>query len=218
MARKRYLRAFGTGLAAVVLALVAYAGLQYHAMIWAMDRAAALYGQGNLDEALQAYEGVESRLRAHGAIRLIPGRDRQTLLLNQARLLYALNRYDEAVDRLQREDDISGVATDGRFFLLRGNIAFQRAMEEYRKPTGTPVVDPAGLAESLNLLRDGLIRTEESYRESLQINPNDWDAKYNYEYVDKMQKDLAASVEEHIKILEESEVPPTEALPPEQVG
>ncbi len=218
MARKRYLRAFGTGLAAVVLALVAYAGLQYHAMIRAMDRAAALYGQGNLDEALQAYEGVESRLRAHGAIRLIPGRDRQTLLLNQARLLYALNRYDEAVDRLQREDDISGVATDGRFFLLRGNIAFQRAMEEYRKPTGTPVVDPAGLAESLNLLRDGLIRAQESYRESLQINPNDWDAKYNYEYVDKMQKDLAASVEEHIKILEESEVPPTEALPPEQVG
>jgi len=33
-----------------------------------------------------------------------------------------------------------------------------------------------------------------------------------------MQKDLAASVEESIKILEESEMPPTEALPPEQVG
>ena len=77
---------------------------------------------------------------------------------------------------------------------------------------------PGGLAESLNLLRDGLIRAEDSYRESLQINPNDWDAKYNYEYVDKMQKDLATSVEEHIKILEESELPPTEALPPEQVG
>jgi hypothetical protein len=53
---------------------------------------------------------------------------------------------------------------------------------------------------------------------SLQINPNDWDAKYNYEYVDNMQKDLATSVEEHIKILDERELPPTEALPPEQVG
>ena len=217
MARKRYFRTVGTALAAAVLALVAYGGLQYHAMLQGMERAAAQYGQGNLEEALRAYERVESRLRAHGAIRLIPSRDRQTLLLNQARLLYALSRYDEAVERLQREDDLSGVATDGRFFLLRGNIAFQRAMEEYRKPTG-PVVDPAGLAESLNLLRDGLIRAEENYRESLQINPNDWDAKYNYEYVDKMQKDLAATVEEHIKILEESEVPPTEALPPEQVG
>jgi len=87
-----------------------------------------------------------------------------------------------------------------------------------RSPSATPVVTPAGLAESLNLLRDGLIRAEDSYRESLQVNPNDWDAKYNYEYVDKMQKDLATSVEEHIKILEESEVPLTEALPPEQVG
>jgi tetratricopeptide (TPR) repeat protein len=212
------LRAVGGGLVAVVLALVAYAGLQYHAMLQAMDHAAALYGQGSLEEALRAYEGVESRLRAHGAMRLIPSRDRQTLLLNQARLLYALDRYDEAVERLQREDDISGVATDGRFFLLRGNIAFQRAMAEYRKPAANPVVNPAGLAESLNLLRDGLIRAEESYRESLQINPNDWDAKYNYEYVDKMQKDLAETVEDHIKILEESEVPPAEALPPEQVG
>ena len=218
MVRKRYGRTVGKGLAAVVLALVAYAGLQYHATARQMDRAAALYGQGNLEAALAAYEGVESRLRAHGAMRVVPSRDRQTLLLNQARLLYALSRYDEAVDRLQREDDISGVATDARFFLLRGNIAFQRAIQEYRKPASTPVVTPAGLAESLNLLRDGLIRAEDSYRESLQIDPDDWDAKYNYEYVEKMQKDLAASVEEHIKILEESDVPITEALPPEQVG
>ena len=218
MARKRYGRTVGKGLAAVVLALVAYAGLQYHATARQMDRAAALYGQGNLEAALAAYEGVESRLRAHGAMRFVPSRDRQTLLLNQARLLYALSRYDEAVERLQREDDISGVATDARFFLLRGNIAFQRAIQEYRKPASAPVVTPAGLAESLNLLRDGLTRAEDSYRESLQIDPDDWDAKYNYEYVEKMQKDLAASVEEHIKILEESDVPITEALPPEQVG
>ena len=217
MARKRSGRTVGKVLAGVVLALVAYGGLQYHATRRGMDRAAGLYGQGNLEEALKAYEGVESRLRAHGAMRLVPSGDRQTLLLNQARLLYALSRYDDAVDRLQREDEISGVATDGRFFLLRGNIAFQRALQEYRKPSKT-LVTPAGLAESLNLLRDGLIRAEDSYRESLQINPDDWDAKYNYEYVEKMQKDLANSVEEHIKILEESEVPLTEALPPEQVG
>lgn len=218
MAKKRHGRTAGKVLAGVVLTLVAYAGLQYHVMLRDIDRAAVLYSQGNLEEALNAYGSVESRLRAHGAIRLVPSRDRQTLLLNQARLLYALGRYDDAVARLQKEDDISGVATDGRFFLLRGNIAFQRAIQEYRKPSKTPSVTPAGLAESLNLLRDGLIRAEDSYRESLQINPNDWDAKYNYEYVEKMQKDLANSVEEHLKILEESQVPPTDALPPEQVG
>ncbi len=217
MARKRYGHTAGTVLAGVVLALVAYPGLQYHAMLREMDRAAVLYGQGNLEGALNAYEGVESRLLAHGAMRLVPSRDRQTLLLNQARLLYALSRYDDAVDRLQQEDDISGVATDARFFLLRGNIAFQRALQEYRKPSATPRLTPAGLAESLNLLKDGLNRAEDNYRQSLQINPDDWDAKYNYEYVGKMQKDLAGTVEENMKILQE-ELPPTEALPPEQVG
>jgi hypothetical protein len=50
------------------------------------------------------------------------------------------------------------------------------------------------------------------------LSPNDWDAKFNYEYTDKMRKDLADSVEESIKVLDESELPPTEALPPEQVG
>jgi tetratricopeptide (TPR) repeat protein len=218
MARKRYGRTVGKSLAGVVLALVAYPGLQYHGMLREMDRAAALYGQGDLEGALTSYEAVELRLRAHGAMRLIPGGDRQTLLLNQARLLYALGRYDEAVERLQREDDITGVATDGRFFLLRGNIAVRRALQEYRKPTAAPVATPAGLAESLNLLRDGLIAAEDSYRQSLVLNPNDWDAKYNYEYTDKMRTDLADSVEESIKVLDESELPPTEALPPEQVG
>jgi len=207
----------GEGLAAVALALVAYTGLQYHAMLRAMDRAAGLYRQGNLEDALKAYDGVESKLRAHGALRLIPASDRQTLLLNEARVLYALGRYDDAIERLQREDDISGAATDGRFFLLRGNITFRRTLEEYRKPSKNPQVTPAGLAESINLLKDGLGRAEDSYRQSLQINPNDWDAKYNYEYVGKMLKDVAGSAEKDMKILQE-ELPPTEALPPEQVG
>ena len=217
MANKHYGRTTGNVLAGVVLAVVAYAGLQYHALLREMDRAAVLYRQGNLEGALNAYQGVESTLRAHGAIRFLPASDRQTLLLNQARVLYALGRYDEALDRLQREDDISGVTTDGRFFLLRGDITLRRALQEYRKPGKTPQVSPAGLAESLNLLKDGLNRAEDSYRQSLEINPNDWDAKYNYEYVGKMQKDLAGSVEENMKILQE-ELPPTEALPPEQVG
>src|SRR5712691_2086715 len=103
MAKKRYGRAMGKSLAAVLLALVAYIGLQYGAVLRDMDRAATLYSTGDIEAALKTYEGVEARLRAHGAMRLVPSRDRQTLLLNQARLLYALNRYDEATDRLRKE-------------------------------------------------------------------------------------------------------------------
>ena len=217
MVKKRYGRTVGMAVAGIMLAVLAYTGLQYQAALRGMDRAAELYGQGNLEDALKTYEGVEARLRAHAAMRLLPAGDRQTLLLNQARILYALGRYDEALERLQREDDISGVATDGRFFRLRGNITFRRAMDEYRKPSKTPRVTPADLAQSMNLLQEGLIRAADSYRQSLQIDPNDWDAKYNYEYVEKMQKDIAGAANENTKILQE-ELPPTESLPPEKVG
>ena len=218
MAKRRSGVTIGKWLLAGLLAVVAYPGLQYSAVLRDLDRASSVYAQGDLETALKTYEGVESRLRAHGAMRLIPGADRQTLLLNEARLLYALGRYDEASERLQQEDEISGVATDGRFFLLRGNIGFRRALQEYRKPTTAPVMDASGLAERLNLLKEGLTLSEEAYKEALQLSPNDWDAKYNYEFVDKMQKDLAASISEDVKILNESELPVTNALPPESVG
>ena len=217
MAKRRSALTIGKWLLAGALALVAYPGLQYSAMLRDMDLAASAYSQGDLEGALKIYDGIESRLRAHGAMRLIPGRDRQTLLLNEARLLYALNRYDEATDRLQKEDEISGIATDGRFFLLRGDITFRRALEEYRKPRG-PVMDVSHLAEDLNLLKEGLTKAEESYRESLQLNPNDWDAKYNYELANGMQKALGESVDENVKVLKEGELAPTAALPPELVG
>jgi tetratricopeptide (TPR) repeat protein len=217
MAKRRSALTIGKWLLAAALAAVAYPGLQYGAMLRDMDRASSTYAQGDLEGALAIYDGIESRLRAHGAMRFIPARDRQTLILNEARLLYALNRYDEAIERLQKEDEISGVATDGRFYLLRGQITFRGALEEYRKPRG-PVMDASRLAQDLNLLREGLTKAEDSFRESLQINPNDWDAKYNYELASSMEKALGESVDENVKVLKEGELAPTEALPPELVG
>ena len=86
--------------------------------------------QGDIEGALKAYESVEQSVRAYSAMRIIPTRDRQNLFLNEARLLYTLKKYDEAADRLAKEDEISGVTTDGRFFLLRGNIGYRRAMRK----------------------------------------------------------------------------------------
>ena len=217
MAKRRSALTIGKWLLAVALALLAYPGLQYSAMLRDMDLASSAYAQGDLEGALAIYDGIESRLRAHGAMRFIPARDRQTLILNEARLLYALNRYDEAIERLQKEDEISGVATDGRFFLVRGQSRLRRALEEYRKPRG-PVMDASRLAQDLNLLREGLTKAEDSFRESLQINPNDWDAKYNYELASSMEKALGESVDENVKVLKEGELAPTAALPPELVG
>src|SRR5687768_5175935 len=173
MATRRYRGSIGKLLAAAALALVSYLGIQYDAVLRDMDRAAALYSQGDLESGLKTYENIEQRLRAHRALRLLPRADRQTLLLNQARLLYALKRDDEATERLAREDEISGLATDARIFLLRGNITYRRARLTYDEANK---VDFNTLNLALNVLQDGLAAAEDNYRESLQLNPNDWDA------------------------------------------
>jgi tetratricopeptide (TPR) repeat protein len=221
--RKGHAGTIGKAIIAVTLALCAYVGLQYGALLRSMTRAAAQYSQGDLEGALATYDGIESTLRAHGAIRFIPTSDRQTLLLNQARLLYALQRYDEAVERLAREDEISGAATDGRFYLLRGNIGVKRALAEYRKSPeerggSRLAIDQGQLAQAMNQLGEGLAVAEDSLREALQLSPNDWDTKYNFEYVDNLRKSIQSEAQENMQILEEGEQAPTEALPPELVG
>ncbi|HEY7680820.1 MAG TPA: hypothetical protein VIC04_09915 [Terriglobia bacterium] len=209
MARKRYGRTVGKIVAGVVLAIVAYIGLQYWSMLKEMDQAAAEYSQGDMESALKHYENVEAKLRSHGAMRIIPARDRQNLILNQARLLYAMKRYEDAAERMEKEDEITGVTTDGRFFLLRGNIGFRRAVTNYQQSA----------KKDANLLEENLLGAEDSLRESLRLSPTDWDAKYNFEYINYIRKMLTSKDSGKVKLLMEEEAKPqTKELPPELVG
>ena len=208
MAGRRYGHTLGKLAGGVALAVVAYVGLQYGALLSDMDRAAGLYNRGDIDGALSAYERIEERIRAYGLIRLMPARDRQNLFLNQARLLYALQQYDDALERLAKEDEISGVSPDGRFLLLRGNIAYRRARMNYEE---SPKKD-------VRLLEEDLLSAEDTLRESLLLNPNDWDAKYNFEFVTQLRKSLATKDEGKVKLLQESEKPQIKQLPPESAG
>lgn len=201
-------------LGAAVLAIVAYLGLQYHATLSGMDRAAELYAQGDVEGALRAYDAVESRVRAHRAMRLIPSSDRQTLFLNQARLLYTLQRYDDALDRLGREDAISGVATDGRFFLMRGNINYRRARARWDAASKR---DRETMNLAANVFQDAVSACEDNFRDALRLNPNDWDAKYNLEFMNTLRRALGGAGLDKTKMLERDVAPPT-ALPPELVG
>jgi tetratricopeptide (TPR) repeat protein len=182
-----------------------------------MDRAGALYGQGDVEGALQTYERVEQRIRAHGALRIIPTRDRQNLFLNEARLLYAMEKYDEAADRLAKEDEISGATTDARFFLLRGNIVYRRAFKSYQE-AAPKVFTNYTPKKDQHLLEENLLGAEDSFRESLRLDPDDWDAKYNFEFVASVRKNLAASAPEKLRLLEKAEQPETKELPPESAG
>ena len=209
MARKRYGRTIGKIVAGVVLAIIAFFGLQYWSMLQEMDQAVADYRQGDTESALKRYEDVEAKLRTYGAMRLIPARDRQNLILNQARLLYSMKRYEDAAERMEKEDEITGVTTDGRFFLLRGNIGFRRAVTNYQQST----------KKDANLLEENLLGAEDSLRVSLRLNPTDWDAKYNFEYINYIRKMLTSKDSGKVKLLMEEEAKPqTKELPPELVG
>jgi tetratricopeptide (TPR) repeat protein len=193
---------------AIVLAIIAFVGWQYGSLLQAMNEATVQYSQGDTETALARYEMVERKLRSYGAMRLIPARDRQNLFLNQARMLYALGRYDDALDRLEKENEISGVTTDGRFFLLRGEVGFRKAIDTYQHSE----------KKDLNLLEENLLGAEDSLREALRLSPDDWDAKYNYEFVNYVRQMLLKNdSESEIQILEEVK-PQQKELPPELAG
>ena len=195
MARNQYGRQFGKIFAAIVLLIVTVVGLSYGSLLRGMDQAAQDYNQGDPEAALKRYESVEQRLRSMGALRVIPVKDRRNLILNQARLLYALGRYGDAEERMDKEAEIAGTSSnDGRFLLLKGEIAFRKAIKNYRE----------SIKKDPRLLEDALHSAEDTLRDSLRLNPNDWDAKYNFEYVNYVRSLMDKDQQGRIKILMEN--------------
>ena len=195
MARKQYGQQFGKIFAAIVLLIVTVIGLSYGSLLRDMDQAAEEYSRGDADAALKRYDSIDQRLRFMGALRAIPVKDRRNLILNQTRLLYALGRYDDAQERMDRDAEIAGAASnDGRFLLLKGEIAFRKAFKNYRESTKK---DPRLLEEALRAAEDNL-------RDSLRLSPNDWDAKYNFEYVNYIRNLMNQDQKGQIKILMEN--------------
>jgi len=213
MAKKSYGRNVAKLFGGVALLVVAVVGLAYGSVLREMQRALEEYNQGDTAAALKRYEAVEARLRSFGALGKtwspIPQRDRQNLILNQARLLYAMKRYDDATERLERENDTPGMSSDGRLLLLRGEIAFRKAVTNYQE---SQKKDPRVLEESL-------LAAEESLRDSLRLSPNDWDAKFNYEFINYVRNLMNQNDQGKIKILMENvrvkETQP-KPLPPDQ--
>jgi tetratricopeptide (TPR) repeat protein len=191
VARKHYNKQIVKVLAGVLLLAVSAIGLEYGSMLHEMSQAAEDYSRGDAARALQRYDDIEQGLRSFGVIRFVPGEDRRVLFLDQARMLYALGRFDEALERLDRENQISGTTSDGRFLLLRGDITFRKALKNSRDSGND---DPHMLAEALGPAQDDL-------RESLRQDQGNWDAKYNFEYLNYLRNVLEKDKEEGMKVL-----------------
>ena len=182
--------------AVIALLTLTFIGLTYGSLLRDMDRAAQDYNQGDPEAALKQYEKIEQRLRSLSALRIIPVTDRRNLILNQARLLYALGRYDDALECMDREMEIGGGTSnnDGKFLLLKGEIAFRKAHKNYRESA----------KPDSRLLEEALHAAEDSLRDSLRFSPNDWDAKYNFEYVNFARNLMNQGQQGRIKILMEN--------------
>jgi len=192
VARKNYNKQIFRVAVGVALLAIAAVGVEYGSLLSEMKNADQDFNHGDNAAALKRYEDVEQRLRGFAAIRLIPSEDRRNLFLDEARVLYSMGRYDDALERLNLENQISGTTTDGRFFLLRGEITFRKAIAASRAPGGDD--DPHALAEAIS-------PAEEDLRESLRADPNNWDAKYNLEYVNYIRLTLEKDREEGMKVL-----------------
>ena len=69
------------------------------------------------------------------------------------------------------------------------------------------------------MLEESLLAAEESLRDSLRLSPNDWDAKFNYEFINYVRNLMNQNDQGKIKILMENvrvkETQP-KPLPPDQ--
>ena len=198
MARKKHGMQIVKVLGAAVVLLLAVVGLSYGSLLREMERAKADYAAADNEAALKRYQDIEARLRKVGAFRLIPQQDQRDLVLNQARLLYALKRYDDAGERLDRGgNELAGLGTEGRYLLLRGDIAFRKAVENYR----------ASQAKDPRVLEEALLAAEDHLRNSLRTGSSDWDAKFNYEYINYIRDLLSQSGKGKLNILMENVKP-----------
>jgi len=190
VARRHYNRHILKFSAGILLLIVSLSGLECSSLLRGMDRAAEDYNRGDTESALRRYDDIERQLRSFRVIRFIPGEDRRILFLDEARSLYSLGRYDDALERVERENQFSAMITDGRFSLLRGDVTFRKGTIN----AGAAKSDP-------QILEDAISAAEDDLRESLRQDPNNWDAKYNFEYVNYIQKQLERDQKEGLKLL-----------------
>ena len=189
MARKRSNKQIISFSIAILLLIVSLIGLEYASLLRGMSLAAEDYNRGDPESALKRYDDIERRLRSFGALRFIPGEDRRILFLDEARSLYALGRYDDALERIERESQFSGAA-DSRFSLMRGQITFRKATQNARAAGDDP-----------QILEDALSASQDDLRQSLREEPNSWDAKYDFEFVNYIRSELEKDQKEGMKLL-----------------
>jgi tetratricopeptide (TPR) repeat protein len=162
-------RAIVGALVATVVVLVVGAILVwlYHSRISIpMRQANASFLRGDWGLAQAGYEESLNKLKSPSWLGNVLTADYQDALIGNVRTLYATGEYDAALTLLNREADLfPEFGRDPRWLLWAGNLWFRRAV----------------LEEGEIERREGFSTAVDFFRKGLEVAPDDWDLKFNYE-------------------------------------
>jgi len=140
---------------------------------------------GDLDRGVQQYSAGRRRLQSIPILsNLFPGLD-EVVTGNELSLQYALRRYDRILEATSGEG--GGAAAS----FWAGCALFDRALVE---------VEPEKRVDMMS-------RAHDAFKRTLELAPDDWDAKFNYELSGRLRNILReqpdVTAQEMIRILRE---------------
>jgi tetratricopeptide (TPR) repeat protein len=182
-----------------VLALIAGLGL-VALSAWSRPVAEGRHAAdaGRLDQAVEHYAAGEARFdRVPFTKQLLPAAYHGTIA-NQLVLQYRLRNYDDLIEKASTSPSIAPV------HFWAGSALFAKARDE----------------EDPDIRLGWLGRAAEEFRRALELAPDDWDTKYNYELtsrlLEELRKEPKTPPKQMLQLLRPE--PKTGGRPPRRVG
>jgi hypothetical protein len=149
----------GTFAAALAAVLLGAALLWLSTWLAPLAEADNAVQDGRLTDGLDAFRTAESRLSRVPALQQLAPDILGSVQANQVRLLYQMQRYDEAIEKAGDSTSVHGT------HFWSGCSMFARASAEERAQSRLEWFE----------------RAEAEFRTALEARPADWDTKFNYE-------------------------------------
>ena len=182
-----------TGLwATIIIFLVGISLLTVYFCVRPVIQAERAANDQQFEQALEYYAQAESRFNRFEFTRKLFPVAYQAVVTNQFRILYRMDELDRLLEIAARHTESAAA----RFW--SGSALFAKAVAQTEKE--------AQIA--------WLGRAKEDFRNALELVPDDWDTKYNYELADKLLAELRDKPSPPEQVMELLRPKPKEGEPP----
>ncbi|MEE8348639.1 MAG: hypothetical protein V3R94_03645 [Acidobacteriota bacterium] len=149
--------------------------------------AEAAFAESRYPEAQERFHRVWSGWELFFLPDALVAENQARVALNLIQTDYILGEYQKTLDFLEKDASTASLLNTPQYHFWTANLTMAQALE-------TPDVN----------LADVLVRAQEGYLKTLRLEPEYWDAKYNYEYVNMLLTELKGDEthsEEEMKLL-----------------